>query len=249
MLGAFKYEQLVHEEGYLGRPFARNEDYKGKKDGVEYRYEKKELLAKVKAYVAAYNNSPHPTKPELTRWQYLEQHQNPEAVKHAPQMLMPYIGIRTETSVRRGDCVVKNAHYKCTVADNSNASGGVIDVEAYFLPDNDGTIPTVYLFQKGKYIGEGTLIERYSNARAERTEADYELLGSQTGRQLKQQSELKALMNETLQVGTIAPFVPAEPVKVVNEYDKQLLMEEEDENEDWAATVMSNNNQNKKFSI
>jgi hypothetical protein len=252
MLGTFKYEQLVNEEGFLGRPFAKNENYKGKKDGVEKRYEQKELLRRIKDYVAKYNATAHPDEPQLSRWAYYCQRQHADAVKYPAHMLMPYIGIKTITSIHRGDARVNNDWYKATVLPTAHTSGGVIETDAYWMPNDDGSVPEVYFFQKGKYIGTGSLIESYMNARAERTDADWEIMGKQTGRQLRQQKQLEEMKEAVEMIGSLSPnpylFEEMGETKLVKQdYNKQALMEEEDEDDNWAAPIP--NNKKRTFTI
>ena len=45
-------------------------------------------------------------------------------------------------------------------------------VEAYYLPDADGNIPEVYIYQNGNYIATCGIIQRYNEADAEKTEDD-----------------------------------------------------------------------------
>jgi hypothetical protein len=44
--------------------------------------------------------------------------------------------------------------------------------EAFYLPNDDGTIDSVYLYQDGKFIAECRKVVKYQEAVAERTEAD-----------------------------------------------------------------------------
>ena len=47
-------------------------------------------------------------------------------------------------------------------------------VEAYYLPDRDGNIDEVYIYQHGRYIATCGPVARYNENTAEQTEADKE---------------------------------------------------------------------------
>ena len=203
LLGGFKYQELVKEDGFLGRPHGRNENYRYNKDTPEGRYQQTDLIRRVRAYVEAWNISPHPDHPEMTKWEYLERNINREAINWPVWRMMPYVGYRTKTSIRRGDCQVQGKFYACKTDSRVNASNGVVDVEAYWIPDENKEISKVYLFQNGKYVGEGDLIEEYQYARAERTHRDWEVFGKQYSRQRKFEKVLRGQVDDLQQVDMV----------------------------------------------
>lgn len=148
-----------------------NNTYKEK----TYSYE--ELVADDIASISEYNNMKHPNQklyPGMTRWDVLCANQNPNLAPYDRAILARYIGEKTETSIRR--------NMYCTVMYNQY---GLPDpkliekleprnykVEAYYLPDADGNIPEVYIYQNGNYIATCGIIQRYNEADAEKTEDD-----------------------------------------------------------------------------
>ena len=52
-------------------------------------------------------------------------------------------------------------------------------VEAYYLPDEQGNVPEVYIYQHGAYIATCRRIEAYNEATAEQTERDREAYAEQ----------------------------------------------------------------------
>ena len=202
LLGSFKYEHLADEAGFLGRPFGANENMKLNRDKKETRYQVEQLIAMFKKHVAAYNAAPHDTKPEMSRWDFLCRHQNPATVHYPAQLLMPYVGYKTETSIRRGEVQVQNDFYTLHDFDVQQA-GGVAEVDAYWIPGAEGEAPgEVFVFQKGRFVGEAKRIERYQRAQAERTAADTALMGKQSGRQKAYRREVKKGLAGMMEVET-----------------------------------------------
>ena len=69
-------------------------------------------------------------------------------------MLYRYIGFRTDTTIRN------NSYFSVQYENFSLPDPGIIvkleprnyKVEAYYLPDTDGNIDEVYIYQHGRYI-------------------------------------------------------------------------------------------------
>lgn len=148
-----------------------NNTYKEK----TYSYE--ELVADDIAAIREYNNQKHPNQklyPGMTRWDVLCANQNPNLAPYDRAILARYIGEKSETSIRR--------NMYCTVMYNQyglpdpklieRLEPRNYNVEAYYLPDMDGKISEVYIYQNGNYIATCGLIQRYNEADAEKTEDD-----------------------------------------------------------------------------
>jgi hypothetical protein len=226
-LGSFKYEELADDAGFLGRPFGRNENYKLNKDNAETRYAAEVLISRLRVMVQRYNDAPCPKDESFTRNEYLEQHINPQAINNQPAIIMPYIGRHTKSSIHRGDVQVQNEYYKAPAAAQVNASGGRADMDAYWIPGEQGEAPEeIYLYQDGKYVGVAPLIERYQNARAERTERDYELLGKQSGRQVAFAKTVEE-NGQKLRLVATTKLAENEGEQVKVSYDKEREEEEE----------------------
>lgn len=241
-LRTFKYEELTREEGFLGRPHGRDENFRYNKDKKEARYMVQTLINRLKKYVDEYNNQPHHTKTALTRWQYLEQQQSPKAIFNKPHTIIPYIGFKTKTSIRRSRVRVQNEWYVLSDFDVRQA-GGVGEVDAYWVPGEDNEAPErVYLYQNGNYVGEGVWDEPYQSAQAERTDRDWELLGKQTARQRKHEQRVVEGIVNMRQVGTMATEDAEGIIRVEVSYDK--LAEEEAEYAEISPEIPLKNDQN-----
>lgn len=170
----------------IGRWYAKLEANRPKEEKV---YDEKNNTYKVKTYsyeelvaddiraIQTFNAQPHPNQkryPGMSRWDVLCAHQNPNLAPWDKAVLYRFIGQHTETTIRQ------NTY--CTVMYNQYGlpSPEIIEkleprnykVDAYYLPDADGTISEVYIYQNGLYIATCKAVARYNENTAEQTEAD-----------------------------------------------------------------------------
>lgn len=170
----------------IGRWYAKLEANRPKEEKV---YDEKNNTYKVKTYsyeelvaddiraIETFNAQPHPNQkryPGMSRWDVLCAHQNPNLAPWDKAVLYRFIGQHTETTIRQ------NTY--CTVMYNQYGlpSPEIIEkleprnykVDAYYLPDADGTINEVYIYQNGRYITTCKPVARYNENTAEQTEYD-----------------------------------------------------------------------------
>lgn len=170
----------------IGRWYAKLEANRPKEEKV---YDEKNNTYKVKTYsyeelvaddiraIETFNAQPHPNQkryPGMSRWDVLCAHQNPNLAPWDKDVLYRFIGQHTETTIRQ------NTY--CTVMYNQYGlpSPEIIEkleprnykVDAYYLPDADGTINEVYIYQNGRYIATCKPVARYNENTAEQTEYD-----------------------------------------------------------------------------
>ncbi|MBP8728039.1 MAG: hypothetical protein KBH70_06505 [Bacteroides sp.] len=170
----------------IGRWYAKLEANRPKEEKV---YDEKNNTYKVKTYsyeelvaddiraIETFNAQPHPNQkryPGMSRWDVLCAHQNPNLAPWDKAVLYRFIGQHTETTIRQ------NTY--CTVMYNQYGlpSPEIIEkleprnykVDAYYLPDADGTINEVYIYQNGRYIATCKPVARYNENTAEQTEDD-----------------------------------------------------------------------------
>lgn len=170
----------------IGRWWAKLEANRPKEEKV---YDEKNNTYKVKAYsyeelvaddiraIQTFNAQPHPNQkryPGMSRWDVLCAHQNPNLAPWDKAVLYRFIGQHTETTIRQ------NTY--CTVMYNQYGlpSPEIIEkleprnykVDAYYLPDADGTINEVYIYQNERYIATCKPVARYNENTAEQTEYD-----------------------------------------------------------------------------
>jgi hypothetical protein len=170
----------------IGRFYSKLEANRPKVDKVadetnekynDKRYTFDELVADDLKTIEDFNNSLHPNQkkyPGLTRMQVLVNYQNPDAPEVNEAQFIMYIGEHTPTSIRRSQYVrVQYANYSISspqIVERLKPNN--YEVDAYYIPDINGVIDKVYLFQNNRFIDTCGKIERYNEATAEHTDID-----------------------------------------------------------------------------
>lgn len=170
----------------IGRWWAKLEANRPKEEKV---YDEKNNTYKVKAYsyeelvaddiraIQTFNAQPHPNQkryPGMSRWDVLCAHQNPNLAPWDKAVLYRFIGQHTETTIRQNTyCTVMYNQYGLPSLEIiEKLEPRNYKVDAYYLPDADGTINEVYIYQNGRYIATCKPVARYNENTAEQTEYD-----------------------------------------------------------------------------
>ncbi|MCX6281507.1 MAG: hypothetical protein NTU51_06065 [Bacteroidetes bacterium] len=160
----------------------KDEDYKQPRIPVE------QLIEEDRQSIQRFNSELHPNQklfPGKTRWQVLLENQNPDLGRPQKHKLFRYLGIQTKTSIRNNDFA--QVMYGKYAIDNQNAiirlKPNNYTVQAYYVPEHDGGIPEVYLYQDDTFITRATKIEEYNEAKIERTDRDEQIRTEQAKRQ------------------------------------------------------------------
>lgn len=179
---AKKYGVERKRHNDIGRWWARSEAYltKSKRDGAEYvtkTYDYDVLVAEDIQDVNEYNNMLHPKQnkyPGMTRWQVLMQNVNRELAQPNDAVVYRCIGNKTETTICNNQYLkVQYAEYQLPTPQHiSRLKPNNYSVEAYWLPDPEGQINEVHVYQGDVYVGCCQKIDRYNTARIEWTEKD-----------------------------------------------------------------------------
>lgn len=170
----------------IGRWYAKLEANRPKEEKV---YDEKNNTYKVKTYsyeelvaddiraIETFNAQPHPNQkryPGMSRWDVLCAHQNPNLAPWDKAVLYRFIGQHTETTIRQNTyCTVMYNQYGLPspeIIEKLEPRNYKVDV--YYLPDADGTINEVYIYQNGRYIATCKPVARYNENTAEQTEYD-----------------------------------------------------------------------------
>ena len=183
-----KYSVEKRLQTNIGRWYAKLEANRPKEEKVydelnntykvrTYSYE--ELVADDIRAIQEYNAQQHPNQkkyPGMTRWDVLCQTQNPDLAAWDRRVLCRFIGECTETSIRQNMyCTVQYQQYRLPSPDViEKLAPRNNKVLAYYLPDIDGNISEVHIYQNDKFIATCALLERYNEATAEQTDADRE---------------------------------------------------------------------------
>ena len=228
----------------IGRWWAKLEANRPKEEKV---YDEKNNTYKVKTYsyeelvaddiraIETFNAQPHPNQkryPGMSRWDVLCAHQNPNLAPWDKAVLYRFIGQHTETTIRQ------NTY--CTVMYNQYGlpSPEIIEkleprnykVDAYYLPDADGTISEVYIYQNGRYIATCKAVARYNENTAEQTEYDKAAY--------TEQSKYVAQFDKMMKDGKIkrVGILAKEEAKLITEVQAEAVpLPTQTEEEDYSA--------------
>jgi hypothetical protein len=174
---AKKYGIEKKTQNGIGRWWAKGEAYrvdvaKVNDEFVEKGFTYERLVADDMAATIKYNNSLHPKQklyPGKTRWEVLCENQNPNAPQVSKPVVYKAIGDRTQTTIKRNQSVTVqyNEYIISNVNDIDKLQPNNYGVEAYYLPNAEGLITEVFLYQNGKFICKANRIAEYSTAKAE----------------------------------------------------------------------------------
>ncbi|MDR1846737.1 MAG: hypothetical protein LBR17_01285 [Bacteroidales bacterium] len=215
----------AHKEGHTrGRFYAKHEAFRSvrfKKNGdFETPGEDPQtIIADDLADIEKHNNSLHPlqkTYPGMTRKDVLIKMVNPILKPIQNWHLYKYIGNQTQCTLYNND-YVKAANSEFELKDFSclkRLQPNNTKVTAYWLPDDNGDVKEVYLYQNDKYIGEATnrRLTDYNENAIERTAEDEERILYQNKRIRKFDKAIKErkqkIMNVGIMTGEVAEIAP-----------------------------------------
>lgn len=217
-----------------GRWYAKHEAYRSirnKVDGdyTEPTWEAAQVIADDLAAIEAHNNELHPLQkkyPGMTRKDVLMQRVNPNLKTMAPSFLYRFIGNMTETSIRNNDyCQVNNQQFELKdFGSLKRLQPNNSRVTAYWLPDGDEEVKSVYLYQGETYIGEAENRGQYAynECAAERTEADE----TKMLHQYKRAAKFDAMVRERRQDIGKTGRISKESARVIAEAPADIVIEE-----------------------
>ena len=242
----------AHDAGHTrGRWYAKNEAFRSVRnkvngDYVEPVYQPQTIVADDLADIEEHNNELHPlqkTYPGLTRRQVLIRQINPDLRGIDRSYLLKFIGNMTETSIRNNDyCAVSNT--ECEIKDFAvlkRLQPNNYNVTAYWLPEDDGSIASVYLYQGDTYIGEAVNRSQfeYNECAVERTGEDDDKMLHQNKRASKFDKMIRTKRSEIGRVGvsdtSLAAAVREVPLDVVENVQPAGYEEDEFTVVDYAA--------------
>ena len=170
----------------IGRWYARLEANRPKEQKVydehnntykEATYTYDQLVADDIRAIDEYNRQPHPNRklyPGLTRWEVLCRNLNPDLQPVDRALLYRFIGEKTRTSIRRSMyCIVRGEKFRLPSPELlGRLAPNDYRVEACYLPDEQGEVSEVYLYQNGNFIARCTPVGTYNEAAVEQTDED-----------------------------------------------------------------------------
>lgn len=232
----------------IGRWYSRLEANRPKSEKVydefndtykEKTYDYEELVADDVRAIYEFNHQKHPNQkryPGMTRWDVLEKMQNPDLAPVDKAVLYRYIGEHTETSIRRNMycTVMYNEYVLPSPREIEKLEPRNMKVDAYYLPNEDGKIGEVYLYQNGAYIAKCEQAVRYNEATAEQTEADKAAYTEQAkyvgqfDKMMKDEKVKKVVVMKKEEVDEIIEQTKTQPLPEWRGEDTEPSMEEDD---------------------
>lgn len=199
---------------------SKDEDYKQVRLPVE------RLKAEADEAIAHHNGALHPDQkkyPGKSRWAVLMQNVHPDLGRPAKYKLFRYMGKKTETSLRNNDFV--RVQYQDYAIDTyhvlSRMKPNNYQVDAYYVPEPDGNIEEVYLYQGETFLTRAAMIETYNEAKMERTERDEEIRTEQAKRQAHYFKREKELTEKKINRRIIT--LPAAQVKAIESIEAAVV--------------------------
>lgn len=255
----FKYGASKRAGHTRGRWYARHEAYKSVRnkvngDYVEPEYQPQAIVADDLRDIETHNNELHPlqkTYPGMTRKQVFLSNINPELQPIEHWHLYRYIGNETATSIYQNDnCPVQGEKFEVTNFESlKRLKPNNYGVTAYWLPEPDGSINKVYLYQGDTYIGEALNSRQfeYNENKIEQTDEDKANILHQNKRTAKFDKFIRDNRRDIPKVATYdteeMDDVRSVPVDIVETEQPKGYEEDEFtelENIDWAARAVAN---------
>lgn len=200
-------------------------------------YTMEELVADDRRDSLEWNHQLHPDQKRfagMTRWEVLVGRVNPTLVPYDKCMLSRYVGVCVHTSIRRNSTVTVNGRKWWLSGPEvlEKLAPRNMQVEAYYLPSEEGEAEDVYLFQGDKYLCKVERVETYSRVMAEQTDEDKEKFVAQQKKVAKFGSWVKE--NAIQRLGVCAPSAPEtdEEAPALVSPDAPVAQEEE-QDEEW----------------
>ena len=243
---ALKYGTAKREGHTRGRWYANHEAYRSvrnKMDGdfVEPVYQPQTIIADDLSDIEKHNNELHPlqkTYPGITRKQVFLDNINKQLKPIEHWRLYRFIGNETTTSIRNNDyCAVANEEFELMDFNSlDRLKSNNLEVTAYWLPLDDGSIDKIYLYQGDTYIGEALNRSRfdYNENAIERTDEDADNMLHQQKRLAKYDKKFRDHKADIPKIGKMdseiysaVADVPVEIVEIVQpkglDYEYNLM--------------------------
>jgi hypothetical protein len=228
---ALKYGAAKEAGHTRGRWYAKHEAYlsiRNKQDGdfVEPECQPQMIIADDLADIEKHNDGLHPLQKTYrgkTRRQVFLENINKSLKPIEHWHLYRFIGNQTETSIRNNDyCAVANTEFELADFNSlKRLKPNNLEVTAYWLPDDDGSIGKVYLYQGETYIGEAVNRAKfaYNENAIERGDEDAANMLHQEKRLAKFDKFIKDRKNAIFKIGKLdggaSAAIAAVPVEIV----------------------------------
>ena len=213
---ALKYGVAKKNGHTRGRWYAKSEAYKSvrlkvKGDFVEPEYDPRTIIADDMADIDEHNNQLHPNQkkyPGMTRREVMMFCVNPNLPKMDRSIIWKHIGNSDDCTIYNSDYVMA-ANTKFNLAnfnDLNKLKPNNYKVTAYWLPEDDGSVKEVIIYQGDTYIGRAynRMNVSYNECKVEMTAQDHENKLHQDKRAAKFDKMVKERKNEIPRIEVIS---------------------------------------------
>lgn len=182
MFGKVRYDVEKANIGWIARPKAQSEANQASAIPTQV-IEYDQLINDRLRDLENWNNMPHPSNPEMSRFDYFMSNQHPALKPTNWESILPVLGYKTETSCQVGYVSLQGR--KRAIAEGGQILTGEAlitkmkmiegrELDVYWLDGNDGQVlkSLAYLRGTNKLICEIMEMPRYNRATIERTEQD-----------------------------------------------------------------------------
>lgn len=196
------------------------------------KYTFKEIVSIYESLIERYNNDTHSKHKDKTRMQVLLENQNPNARELPLPVISRSCGISRQTSLRRNQYVVVN--YDKYQLPNPRIAQRINKrrrLTAYYLPDINGDVNEVHLYQDDTFIATCPKLEAYQEARAERTQEDLNVKLKQDKYVAEYDKIIKETSKRIMKVGVLEAKKLNDTISTLNDDDDNLVHEVMNKNE------------------
>ena len=234
LIGVKKYKYEKDAQVGIGRHYLKNDtnvpkvqqvwDEKGRRVKAKvFTYD--EIVANDVATIHAMNNDLHSNQKKykgMTRMEVFLQHVYPDLARRQRNQIVRWIGECTNTSILRSQYVtVQYQKYQLpSVHILDRLKPNNLNVKAYWVPNAQGRIEEVHLYQNDEYICTCEQIRTHSTSKAESTEMDQEAFVANASYVAQHRAMVKEGIEEKIRkvrrLDVVAEEVQEEPVEVLD---------------------------------
>jgi hypothetical protein len=211
-----RYQQEVHQPGYLHRPGARHATLALNPDAPRVAYSDAEVVELFRQAVLQHNAAAHPHYRGLSRLEALQANLNPDCQPMDWLKVAYWLGYRRKTSINRN-----NLYFSCDnrewIVEKTDQRFALLEMgrfEAVYIP---GQAKTWVFGQRGELVGEFEEMPRYQMATAERTSEDYKIFAMQNKIVAGYDDEIGGLLANIQSTQEVVPASPKPPPRNKNE--------------------------------
>lgn len=246
--GEIRYRHEKKREGWIGRPFARNESNQAGAEPTKIiPYD--DLVQQGMEDIYIWNNSEHSKIKGKSRWEVFMETQNPDLVPTNYKAILPHLGNITKSSCNAGIMKLQNAEW--LLGDEGEIYTGErlitllklvegMDIDIHWINGNEGEVIKALVMKEGRVICEAIQKPKAARAKIEATQSHidarelmhryratvttYMQMQKNSISQLEVIDNRKQTISDSFQMPGLKRFTPRqEPSKAIEEHEDQYI--------------------------